>query len=131
MQTIEYRKKTNADVDYQLEQDYHFTADIRVKAPENNRNPLLTINRRGQLGIAKGYGFNQARASFGAKSTVRGSLLYSALCELMAQSVIAQDQKAKVNEILVRIAMEDGLMPLMSIPVYWAQEVLGRKDGVA
>ena len=129
MQALEYSNNPNAKVDYQLEQDFKFTADVHVAAPEKNTNPHLKINRRGQLSISKGYGFSKTRASFGAKSTIRASLIYNALCELMSQSVIPQDQKAKVNEILVRIAMEDGLMPLMSIPVYWAQEILGRNDG--
>ncbi|NRB42826.1 MAG: hypothetical protein HRU20_30880 [Pseudomonadales bacterium] len=129
MQAIEYSNNPNAKVDYQLEQDFSFTADIHVNAPDNNSNPALKINRRGQLTIQKGYGFNNTRATFGAKSTVRASLIYNALCELMAQSVIPKDQKDKINEILVRIAMEDGLLPLMSIPVFWAQQLLGRNDG--
>lgn len=128
MQQLIYSNSSNSQYNFILDQDFTFTADVAVIAPEKNTHPLISINRRGQLTIQAGYGFNKARFSFSSTSLARGSLIYCALCELIACGAIAQNQKGKVDEILARIAMEDGMMPLMSILVFWGQQLLGRKD---
>ena len=125
MQAIQYQKTAKQLI---LQQDCRFHADLSVIAPEQNNNSLLSIDRRGHLHISEGFQCRLVRLS-PSDVTARASIVYAALCDLMQQGVIAKDQKAKINEILVRIAMEDGLQPLLSIPIFWAQHFLGHQDG--
>ncbi len=112
----------------QLKEDYRFHADLHIQAAENNHHPLIDIDSRGHLLIRTGFQCQSARLAPSA-ITARASIIYSALCTLLQQGVIAPKEKAKINEILVRLAMEDGLQPLLSIPMFWAQHLMGRQDG--
>lgn len=104
IKTIEYR----SGYKYQLATGYGVQTNIY--SPEAILTEFITLSMNGLLFIKRGYAWDGASGpTIDTKSSMRGSLVHDALCQLMRLGLLGSEWRYAVDRELEIKCLEDGM----------------------
>lgn len=104
MKQIAYREGYR----YQLAEDYGMPIDIKPPAPISNR--FVRLSADGWLSIRNDYAWDgPSGPAIDTPNFMRGSLVHDALYQLMREGLLDRAHRARADEILQEICIEDGM----------------------
>ncbi len=114
---------------YTLIEDYQHKTQIQIIEPVEIHR-VITLEANGLLTIKKGYAWDgPSGPTIDTKSFMRGSLVHDALYQLMRERKIESEKYRKyADELLRKICLDDGMLPIRSWWVYWAVRLRGGKS---
>ncbi len=102
---IRYRKSYK----YQLAADY--TVEVGIFQPKSVATRWCLLSNNGFLTVLEGYAWNGASGpTIDTPSSMRGSLVHDALYQLIRVGKLAPSWRAKADDILHDICVEDGML---------------------
>lgn len=122
VEMIFYKKRRKYK--YNLHSDVEYPTNIKIENPINLG--LLAIDENGNLTIRKEYSWDgPSGPTIDTKNFMRGSLIHDSLYQLMRENVIPQNLRKKVDEILRKICLEDGMSKIRAWWVYQGVRIGG------
>jgi hypothetical protein len=119
---ISYKKRRKYK--YNLHSDFEYQTDIKDESPRNLG--LLEITSDGNLIIRKGYSWDgPSGPTIDTKKFMQGSLVHDALYQLMREKVLPQSARARTDEILRKICVQDGMSQFRAWYIYKVVRVGG------
>jgi hypothetical protein len=107
---------------YQLLETYEVYVGIEPRGPDI-RTDLIDLTREGVLKVRRGYCWDgPSGPAIDTKSFMRGSLVHDAIYQLIRMGMLPADRKTKADEVLKRMCLEDGMLPVRA---GWVRLALG------
>jgi len=113
MAQIKYKKGYK----YQLAEKYQH--NINIAGFEVNE-PFFTLSVAGHLTVYAGYAWDGASGGIDTPSIMRGSLVHDVLCQMVAHDLLPGELQWKIDCILHRLCLHDGMLGLRAWYVYKA-----------
>ena len=111
---------------FQLEEDHAHPTGITPQHAGGNR--FVRLNETGLLTISAGYAWDGASGpAINTASFMRASLVHDVLYQLIRLGVITLADRARADELLRDIALQDGMWPVRAWWVFHAVRIFGER----
>jgi len=108
---ILYKKRRHYKYNLHADLEYETGIQLDQKQVDHPKNMgILHIGLTGKLMIKKGYSWDgPSGPTIDTKTFMRGSLIHDALYQLIREGVLPQETRAKADEIIREVCLQDGM----------------------
>jgi len=110
--------KYSAGYKYQLEEQTGYETGIALGV--DTETDYFKLDRVGRLTIYKGYAWDGPSGGVDSKNFLRASLIHDVLCQAIGDDLIPQRYQIIADQLLKKIAIEDGMWKVRAEWVYRA-----------
>lgn len=114
-QYIKYREGYK----YQTEEDYQLQCPEIPDITQGTGNDYVFFGKSKLLVIRRGYAWDgPSGPTIDSKDSMRGSLIHDAFYQLMREGFLSIEFRENVDDVFLRILLEDGMFPLRAAAWY-------------